>query len=185
MEKNGTMSVIMASAGRLPDRRKTRTRRAIIHAFSTLMFERRYDEFGVADIAEAANVGRSTFYEHFSGKDVLLREAMRPMLAVLAAAAAGTPDRPRLTAVTEHFWQNRRMARIVFATPMRALVERQLANAIAEKLGAQNPGQRLAAVQAAVAQIAAFDAWTSGAIGASLEEMVNAIVKTSGLATVQ
>lgn len=176
MDISPHMSAIMASTRRLPDRRKARTRDAIVHAFSALMFERRYDGFGVADIVDRANVGRSTFYEHFAGKDVLLREAMRPMLGVLADAATGRDDRARVTAVVEHFWQNRRMARIVFAAPMRALIERQLADIIAE-----NGSHRLAAAQMAAAQMAAIDGWTSGAIAASLEEMVSAVARTSAL----
>ena len=174
------MSEIMPGVARapLPDRRRQRTRSAIIHGFSELMFERRYDSFGVADIAERANVGRSTFYEHFAGKDVLLREAMRPMLGVLADVVAGGAAPERLQAVVGHLWQNRRMGRIVFNPPMRALLERQLAEMIEAKLG---PSHQLASLQIAAAQLCALDAWTSGAVSVGIGAIIDAILGTARL----
>eukprot|EP01030_Chromulinospumella_sphaerica_P029807 gene29807-30280_t len=44
------------------DRRSARTRNALHLALLQLIHSRDYDEISVADIAEAANVGRSTFY---------------------------------------------------------------------------------------------------------------------------
>lgn len=55
------------------DRRALRTRQALHQALIQLIVERDYDEISVMDIAEAANVGRSTFYAHFTDKDDLLR----------------------------------------------------------------------------------------------------------------
>ena len=54
------------------DRRSARTREALLHVFLDLLFERGYEALSVRDIAARANVGRSTFYEHFAGKDALL-----------------------------------------------------------------------------------------------------------------
>ena len=55
------------------DRRSRRTRQALHEALIHLIVERGYDEITVADIAEAADLGRSTFYAHFTDKDDLLR----------------------------------------------------------------------------------------------------------------
>lgn len=55
------------------DRRAMRTRQALHQALIELIGLRDYDEISVMDIAEAANVGRSTFYAHFTDKDDLLR----------------------------------------------------------------------------------------------------------------
>jgi AcrR family transcriptional regulator len=57
------------------DRRSRRTRQALHQALIRLIVERGYDEITVADIAEAADTGRSTFYAHFTDKDDLLRSA--------------------------------------------------------------------------------------------------------------
>lgn len=65
------------------DRRTQRTRRALHQALIELILDRDYDTITVADIADAADVGRSTFYAHFVDKDDLLRngaEHLRMML---------------------------------------------------------------------------------------------------------
>ena len=58
-----------------PDRRVERTRLAILRAFRDLVLTREYDAISVRDIAAAADVGRSTFYEHFDDKDDVFSKA--------------------------------------------------------------------------------------------------------------
>jgi AcrR family transcriptional regulator len=54
------------------DRRVRRTRAAIQHALTGLIIEKGYDAVTVTDIIDRADVGRSTFYTHFTDKrDVL------------------------------------------------------------------------------------------------------------------
>ena len=65
------------SDGTKPDRRVERTREALLRALRDLLFERGYDGFVVRDIVERANVGRSTFYEHFEGKDEIFSRKPR------------------------------------------------------------------------------------------------------------
>lgn len=50
-----------------------KTRRAIQEAFLNLLVEQPYPSITVQDILNRADVGRSTFYAHFSGKDDLLQ----------------------------------------------------------------------------------------------------------------
>ncbi|MBE2266635.1 MAG: TetR family transcriptional regulator, partial [Anaerolinea sp.] len=54
------------------DRRSRRTRQLIADAFVGLMLEKRYDDITVQDILDRADVGRSTFYAHFTDKESLL-----------------------------------------------------------------------------------------------------------------
>jgi AcrR family transcriptional regulator len=65
------------------DRRARRTRQALHQALMRLIVERGYEQVTVADIAEAANVGRSTFYAHFTDKDDLLRSAAGNLRAIV------------------------------------------------------------------------------------------------------
>lgn len=57
------------------DRRSLRTRATLFQALSGLMMEKRYEDITVQDIIDRANVGRSTFYDHFEDKEALA-EAM-------------------------------------------------------------------------------------------------------------
>jgi AcrR family transcriptional regulator len=76
------------------DRRVARTRHGLHQALLALILERDYDSISVEDICERANVGRSTFYGHFAGKDDLKRSGLEHLRhelldQSLAASACG------------------------------------------------------------------------------------------------
>ena len=54
-----------------PDRRVKRTRELLQQALIDLVSERGYAAITIQDIVDRANVGRTTFYLHFNGKDDL------------------------------------------------------------------------------------------------------------------
>jgi AcrR family transcriptional regulator len=61
------------------DRRVARTRATLQDALISLILEKGYDAVTVEDICATANVGRSTFYSHFSGKDDLKRSGLEDL----------------------------------------------------------------------------------------------------------
>jgi AcrR family transcriptional regulator len=65
------------------DRRALRTRQSLHHALLRLILERDYDDITVGDITDTANVGRSTFYAHFTDKDDLLRTGTEHLRAMI------------------------------------------------------------------------------------------------------
>src|SRR6516164_9340157 len=58
------------------DRRVARSREMLHQALLSLIMEKGYEPITVEDICERANVGRSTFYAHFTGKDDLKRSGL-------------------------------------------------------------------------------------------------------------
>ena len=55
------------------DRRIAKTRKAIFSAFDALIVKADYAKISVQNIIDEADIGRSTFYEHFETKDEVLR----------------------------------------------------------------------------------------------------------------
>ncbi|MEO8396508.1 MAG: TetR/AcrR family transcriptional regulator [Chloroflexota bacterium] len=62
------------------DRRSNRTRELLSTALVELMLEKRYDSITIQDILDRADIGRSTFYAHYTDKeDLLMSELTRLM----------------------------------------------------------------------------------------------------------
>ena len=56
------------------DRRPQRTRRQLSQALVSLITEKRFDDISVQNVIDRADVGRSTFYNHFRDKEDLLQK---------------------------------------------------------------------------------------------------------------
>ncbi len=90
----------------LRERKRTRTREALIEAAAELFERRGYDGTTIADIAAAADISTRTFFSYFASKeDVLFPDADARVLAALTAIDERRPDeRPTeilLRALTE------------------------------------------------------------------------------------
>ena len=73
------------------DRRVLRTRRAIALALIDLVAEKRYDAITIRELLDRADIGRSTFYAHYRGKDDLLLTSFRRMLESLDTGLDNDP----------------------------------------------------------------------------------------------
>lgn len=94
------------------DRRTLRTRQSLHQALIRLVMERGYDEVSVADIADAANVGRSTFYAHFTDKDDLLRSGIGYLKSMLIDPSGDGADPLQFSRyLTEHLREQRKLYR--------------------------------------------------------------------------
>ncbi len=173
------------------DRRVVRTRAAIRSAFNALILSRGYDAFSAADVAEHANIGRSTFYEHYQTKDDLLARSLIPVLEPLAGACLTAAPDPSVAAVIGHFWDNRQLAKALMSGRPRAIMARQLAGLIERRLGDESPGGRfgrpavpipLLAVQLSHGQLALIEEWLSGRHGCSAQQIAEALRLTSAAA---
>ena len=68
------------------DRRAARTRKALHLAPMSLILRKGYEATTVQDIIDQADVGRSTFYGHYTGKEDLLRSGFETLRRELADA---------------------------------------------------------------------------------------------------
>jgi AcrR family transcriptional regulator len=152
------------------DRRLEKTRRALLGAFSGLILRRAYDDVGVADIASLAQVSRSTFYQHFAGKDGILAASIAGPFSVLSATVGAGDNTDGLAQLLEHFWTQRDLARLLLLGPARrktlpvlvALVEKRLIVLGFGGSGALILPRRLAAAQLAEGMLAPVTAWLMG-----------------------
>ena len=88
------MCAIGLSQGRRPeilgaevmDRRAARTRKALHGALMALILRKGYDASTIQDLIDEADVGRSTFYAHYTGKEDLLRRGFQTLRAELTEA---------------------------------------------------------------------------------------------------
>ena len=78
------------------DRRKARTRQALIDAAVRLIAEGRGDRASIQEITEAADIGFGSFYNHFESKEQLFDTASNEVLErwgrMIDAASAGIGD---------------------------------------------------------------------------------------------
>ena len=74
------------------DRRVARTRALLQQAHLSLIVEKGYDAVTVEDICSRADVGRSTFYAHFTGKEDLHRRGLEGLRRELAGHGAISRD---------------------------------------------------------------------------------------------
>jgi AcrR family transcriptional regulator len=93
-----------AAGGSRLDRRKARTRQALIDAAVRLIAEGRGDRASVQEITDAADVGFGSFYNHFDSKEQLFETASGEVLErwgqMIDHACAGIGDPAELFAVS-------------------------------------------------------------------------------------
>ena len=103
------------SYGAAADRRVQRTRRSVIDAFVQMAVRRPYDAIRIVDVLKAANVGRSTFYAHYRGKDDLLAQVFSVLYEAVAeyvdVVLRGEDDGGHFTMFLAHLKDNRALFR--------------------------------------------------------------------------
>lgn len=165
------------------DRRVTRTRKALVDAFGHLVQHRRKGRIRVAEIVAQAQVGRSTFYDHYSSAEEISLDALSRPFGVLADAAAGRGDPAALTGLLAHFWENRQRAREMFAGGrMREKAARLLADMVADRLKQADVQPAiplpLASLQLAEAALAPVLAWMRGEAAATPEALARSLCRS-------
>jgi AcrR family transcriptional regulator len=93
----------MTAALPLVERKRRQARQRIIQAAEELFLARGFDEVSVGDIAERAEVGRTTFFRHFGDKQEVVFAKWQELLETIAVAgqAEGTAARNATEAVEQ------------------------------------------------------------------------------------
>ncbi|MEW9528321.1 TetR/AcrR family transcriptional regulator [Microbispora sp. NPDC049125] len=134
------------------DRRVRRTRELLRRALVDLILERGYDRLTVQDIIDRADVGRSTFYAHYTDKDDLLLSGMEDLARAFEEhmerhfATRGHPN--PVLAVFQHADQQRDLYKALAgkrgAEVMRAGLRRRIGEVGARRIHGFLPDQDVA-----------------------------------------
>jgi AcrR family transcriptional regulator len=89
------MLAVVTSPLPLVERKRRQARQRIIQAAQELFLARGFDEVSVGDIAERAEVGRTTFFRHFGDKQEVVFAREQELLDTIAAGQAEDTATPR------------------------------------------------------------------------------------------
>ncbi|MFD7083829.1 TetR/AcrR family transcriptional regulator [Streptomyces sp. NPDC059918] len=99
----GTTGMTTGAATGRRERKKAQTRKALADAALRLFTERGFDNVGVRDVAEAADVAVTTLFKHFPTKEALVFDEDEGKEAALVAAVHDrSADRSVLHALRDH-----------------------------------------------------------------------------------
>ena len=164
-----------------PDRRIQRTRLALREALIDLMTERGWDETNIRDLCERANVGRSTFYQHFQSKEELLVGSFDDLRIWLTSHAVEYGNRsspmPFVRGLIEHVQEQRALFHRVIGRRSGHVVQkrfREIVIKMVKESGAiQNTGWQLDAtasyIAGALVELLAW--WVDSGTEQSVEEI--------------
>jgi AcrR family transcriptional regulator len=134
------------------DRRIRRTRRELHDALIGLILERGWDEVSVQDVCARADVGRSTFYVHFTDKEELLLSGFEELHAYLEQLRVGTTGTFGFAqALLEHAQDNLRLFRALVGKKGGPQVLRAFRGVVVRLVEADRASLRLRADEQAAA----------------------------------
>jgi AcrR family transcriptional regulator len=176
------------------DRRVQRSRTALRDAFHRLILERGYDAISVFDVTELANVGRSTFYEHYTGLDDLLAQSLDGAFALLGRASLNAEHDPAMTGVLQHFWDNRKVGSALLSGSAVRVLQPLLTGHFETALSAQWPDRsregafrrKVLALQLAGGNLIVIREWVSGRLPGTAQDIAEQLrrsCRASGMAS--
>ncbi|WP_309629777.1 TetR/AcrR family transcriptional regulator [Brevundimonas sp.] len=150
----------------MTDKRVDRTRAALEQSFNEIFLVEGYEKSTPAHIAEGARVGRSTFYEHFDGRDDLLEKRLLRVLLPLADVTTSKAGHGDLQPLLDHFWDHRVIVRALLGGRARTVVMRALTRLIEDRIRADQKGScvplRMIAAKIAGGHLALLEEWLLG-----------------------
>jgi AcrR family transcriptional regulator len=166
----------------------SKARMALIEAFKRLVVSRRYEEFYIADIIAAADVSRSSFYEHFHSKQDLLQECLQGVIEPLSAVGfAGEIEFEHVVGLLDHFQEVGEISLAFLKSDVSQIFVQMLSHAIAQKLARQASTttipHRLAAAQIAESTLGLLREWLSHFAETRSQDVARQLLDSSRLLT--
>jgi len=169
------------------DRRAVRTQRMIKQALMELMHDMRYEDITVQHIIDRADVGRSTFYAHYSDKDEVAKEFLEGMMeSITRGVKPGGEEKSAAFPIAEMFrhlrsqqlsahgvWQSNRGRDYLFSVGQaywNRRIERELKTRLGKGGGSKVP-LPVAAQMVTGAATALLNWWIKNKMPYSPEEM--------------
>ena len=111
-------------------------RKEILDAAERLFYEKGYEATSVQDILDEANIGRSTYYDHFQSRDDLLKAMCDDLFAHISAAAKDHGDdlRGLFVHILGHLGDEKESTLAVLLSPSRSLLLNHLKEEISPVL---------------------------------------------------
>ena len=119
-------------ADRAEDRRVLRTQRLLREALVSLVLEKGYEAVTVQQIVARADVGRSTFYAHYLGKEQLLLSGFDVLEAQLAPATRAAAERKAALPLAftrglfQHVHEHRSLYRVIVGRRSGMMVQHRM-----------------------------------------------------------
>jgi len=160
------------------DLRSQRSRSALMQAFFQLVVTHPYRAISVAQVVASAGVARSTFYEHFRGKDELLAASLCGPLGLLADAIVDVDRLVGVERILDHFWSNRALALGILRGAVGRRAHHVLVDLVEQRLRSFEPLRvppKLAAVQLAGLLLAGVGAWLEGVSGVRAGDLARSL----------
>lgn len=167
------------------DRRAVRSRKALSKAFVSLLVEKPYAKISIQNIVDRADVGRSTFYEHFENKEQLMLWGHDHLKELVLGGAGLSPTgapRLRFLGLYRHLAESGGMAAALGRGPAGEIISGFLRDTLRRSLEAQiaRPGTReqrariaLLAEAAAAGLVAMLWRWVRDGMPAAPEAMAD------------
>ena len=165
------------------DRRVRRTRAAIQAALTQLILEKGYDAVTVTDIIERADIGRSTFYAHFTDKSDVFDDTIEELSGFLRAhSSEGDGLFAFSLPMFEHIVEQLPVIKALFGNDGHSSAMRSttaaLVSVVDEELGARFPAdvrhRKLVSVFVVGAYFSVISHWITGEYKYTAAELDNA-----------
>jgi AcrR family transcriptional regulator len=177
----------MTTATPTVNRQVQRTRAALVTAFIELVLSEGFEKLTVEQIVKRANVGRSTFYLHFTGREDILKATMAHPSGPLARIVGEDLEPSELVPILTHFIEQKSRNRVFFKEPVRRvwadklaeMIEGRLTRLVETHVKPTTLPLPLIAIAIADAQISLVTRWLTSKQIANPEAVAEALIATT------